>query len=290
MNLINGKLLAEKIKDGIAKEVFNLCANPANSQLCERRPSLAIILVGAQADSELYVNLKQKTAGTVGIDTHLYKFTDTVAETEIIDTINFLNSDDMVDGILIQLPLPAHLDTDKIVATLSPDKDVDGFHPANIEKIKTCHSLLVADHCVVSPVFQSVLACLAEIKFDLKDKTVAIVAKPGIFTDSLDKLLACLGAEVKNLSPEQINAAVNADLIISAVGQPRFIKAEHIKPDAVLIDIGISQDEEDKTCGDVDAESVEDKAAWLTPVPGGIGPMTIAFALKNTLVFYKGKN
>ena len=137
MNLINGRLIADKIKDAVAKEVFDLCANPANAKPCERRPSLAIILVGEQADSTLYVNLKQKIAGTVGIDTHLYKFAEAVTETEILDTINFLNTDETVDGILVQLPLPEHLDTDKIIKTINPDKDVDGFHPDNTKKLLT---------------------------------------------------------------------------------------------------------------------------------------------------------
>lgn len=315
MNLINGRLIADKIKDTVAKEVFDLCANPASTKLCERRPSLAIILVGAQADSTLYVNLKQKIAGTVGIDTHLYKFEEAVTETEILDTINFLNTDDTVDGILIQLPLPENLDTDKIVSTISPGKDVDGFHPNNIEKLKTCNLNLETCDSVVSPVFQSVLACLQEINFDCANKQAVIVAKPGIFTDSLDKLLEHLGATVTSIDPKEVGtkaseadllitavgsssakatedkaSTTEADLIITAVGQADLITGDDIKDGAVIIDIGISQNETGKTCGDVDEASVATKASWLTPVPGGIGPMTIAFALKNTLDFFKLKN
>jgi methylenetetrahydrofolate dehydrogenase (NADP+)/methenyltetrahydrofolate cyclohydrolase len=280
MNLINGRLLADKIKDAVAKEVFDLCANPANIKLCARRPSLAIILIGAQADSELYVNLKQKTAGTVGIDTHLYKFADTVTETEIIDTINFLNTDNTVDGILIQLPLPANFDTDKIISLINPSKDVDGFSAVSLSKLTQGE--------IISPVFQSVLACLEDVKFDLKDKQVAIVAKPGIFTDSLDKLLEHLGATVTSIEPKDVGiATAEADLLITAVGQADLINGDDIKDGAVIIDIGISQNETGKTCGDVDEASVASIASWLTPVPGGIGPMTIAFALKNTLNFFK---
>jgi len=282
MNIINGKLLADKIKDTVAKEVFDLCANPASAKLCERRPSLAIILVGAQADSTLYVNLKQKIASTVGIDTHLYKFEEVVTETEILDTIKFLNTNDTVDGILIQLPLPEHLDTDKIISSISPDKDVDGFTTASLDK-------LTKDE-VISPVFQSVLACLAEAKFDLTNKQVVIVAKPGIFTDSLDKLLEHLGATVTSINPKEVGEKTNtADLLITAVGQADLINGDDIKDGAVIIDIGISQNETGKTCGDVDEASVTNKASWLTPVPGGIGPMTIAFALKNTLEFFKNR-
>jgi methylenetetrahydrofolate dehydrogenase (NADP+)/methenyltetrahydrofolate cyclohydrolase len=278
MNLIDGRTLANRIKDDVAKEVFGLCIQ-ANT----RRPSLAIVLVGERPDSQLYVNLKDKAAKGVGIDTNLYKFDDSVAEAKILDTINFLNADDTVDGILVQLPLPENLDTDKIVNTIAANKDVDGFAAASVAKLTKGE--------VISPVFQSVLACLEEAKFDLRNKSVAIVAKPGIFIDSLDKLLEYLGAQVTSVGPNEIGTkTATADLLISAVGSPHLIKAEHIKADAILIDIGISQNEAGKTCGDVDAESVKDKATWLTPVPGGIGPLTIAFALKNTLAFYKARN
>jgi methylenetetrahydrofolate dehydrogenase (NADP+)/methenyltetrahydrofolate cyclohydrolase len=321
MNLINGRLLADKIKDTVAKEVFDLCANPANKELLARRPSLALLLVGERPDSQLYVNLKDKAAKEVGIDTNLYKFDDGVAEAEILDTIKFLNADETIDGILIQLPLPEHLDTDKIIETINPEKDVDGFHPDNIKKLETClpadagrgqGNLKLETCAVISPVFQSVLACLVEAKFDLTDKNVAIVAKPGIFIDSLDKLLEHLGAQVALVEPSEVGAktatadllitaigspsakatgdkasTTEADLIITAVGQADLITGEDIKDGAVLIDIGICKDETGKTCGDVDATSVQDKAGWLTPVPGGIGPMTIAFALKNTLEFFK---
>ena len=282
MNLINGKLIADKIKDTVAKEVFDLCANPAKQELCARRPSLAIILVGSQADSELYVGLKQKIAGTLGIDTHLYRFSDIDQEQDLIDTINFLNNDNEVDGILIQLPLPQKFDTDKIVSLISPAKDVDGFTSDSLTKLSQGE--------VVSPVFQSILACLAEAKFDLNNKQAAIVAKPGIFTDSLDKLLEHLGAKVIAVEPNEVGAkTATADLVISAVGQADLINADDIKTGAVLVDIGICKDETGKTCGDVNADSVAGKAAWLTPVPGGIGPLTIAFALKNTLEFFKNK-
>ncbi len=278
MNLINGRLLAEKIKDDIAKEVFASCVKAD----C-RHPGLAIILVGARPDSTLYVDLKDKAAKSVGIDTNLYKFDETASERELLDTINFLNADDTIDGILVQLPLPENLDTDKIVNAIAPDKDVDGFAAASIAKLTAGE--------VVSPVFQSVLACLAEAKFDLNNKNVAIVAKPGIFIDSLDKLLEHLGAKVVSIEPSEVGKkTAEADLLITAVGQADLIKAEDIKDGAVLIDIGISKDATGKTCGDVDAESVADKASWLTPVPGGIGPMTIAFALKNTLAFYQARN
>jgi methylenetetrahydrofolate dehydrogenase (NADP+)/methenyltetrahydrofolate cyclohydrolase len=261
MNLINGKLLADKIKDKIAQEVWQFCQDEPTA----RRPELAIILVGERADSALYVRLKEKAAKEVGIDTHLYKLEADAGEQ------------------------PEHLDADETVKTINPTKDVDGFQPNNIRKLETCD--LKLGTCVVSPVFQSILACLQEINFDLNHKQVAIVAKPGIFTDSLDKLLEHSGAAVLMVEPNEVGIkTAAADLIISAVGQADLINADDIKDGAVLIDVGICKDATGKTCGDVNAASVKDKAAWLTPVPGGIGPLTIAFALKNTLNFYKVKN
>ena len=291
MNLINGRLLAEKIKDNIAEEIFDLCANPASPKLCSRRPGLAIIIVGSRPDSELYVSLKEKNAKTVGIDTSLYKFSENDSETEILDAINFLNTDETIDGILVQLPLPDNFNTDKIINSINPEKDIDGFHPENIKKLIDQKLEIGNWKFPVSPVFQSILACLQEINFNLKNKQVAIVAKPGIFTQSLDKLFENFGAKVLSFEPKDVGPkTATADLLISAVGQADLINHDDIKQDAVLIDIGISQDETGKTCGDINAESVAGKASWLTPVPGGIGPMTIAFALKNTLSFYKDRN
>jgi len=294
MNLINGKLLADKIKDRIAREVFEL-----RSRTTARQPGLAIILVGSRPDSELYVNLKQKAAATVGIDTNLYKLSEQANETEILSAVNFLNNDPEINGILIQLPLPEHLDTDKIVNAIAPAKDVDGFTATSLAKLNSGHYR--ADRkpdpasgsdrwdTVISPVFQSILACLDEADCDCRNKTVAIVGKTGIFTQNLDLLVEGLGGRVALIAPESIDngQATQADIIISAVGQAEFIRSEHIKNGAILIDVGIAKNASGQTRGDVDADSVADKAAWLTPVPGGIGPLTIAFALNNTLNFFK---
>ncbi len=288
MKLINCRGLADKIKDNIAQEIFDLCANTETGHPLFRRPSLAIILIGSLSDSTLYVKLKQKTATTVGVDTHLYKFTEDANQQEVLDTLNFLNNDDTIDGILVQLPLPAQLDTDKIIATISPTKDVDGFHPDNIKKLLTSNFQLPISNFPVSPVFQSILACLEEVNFDLNHQQVVIVAKPGIFTNSLDELLESLGAKVVAVEPNNLGVSPSeADLLITAVGQANLINEDNVKNGAVIIDVGISKNKLGQTCGDVNADNVATKASWLTPVPGGIGPMTVAFALKNTLDFFK---
>jgi methylenetetrahydrofolate dehydrogenase (NADP+)/methenyltetrahydrofolate cyclohydrolase len=231
---------------------------------------LAIILVGEREDSKLYVSLKQREAVKVGVDTHLYALDEDTTEEKVLEVIDFLNKDELVDGILVQLPLPPQFDTDKIIAALDPKKDVDGFHP---------------DHpsYVMSPVLSSIIACLDEIKFSSKNKTACVLHNSDIFGLSVKKLLEARGLKVVlKEEPEQ------ADVLISALGKPHFVKKEMIKDGAVLIDIGITK-VDTKVLGDIDFEDVKEKASYITPVPGGIGPMTIAFLFKNALEIFKAK-
>ncbi len=258
---IDGRAIAEKVKDQIAEQIYKFNGP---------RPNLAIILVGEREDSKLYVSLKQREAVKVGVDTHLYALDADTSEEKILETINFLNQDKLIDGILIQLPLPPQFDTDKIINALDPGKDVDGFHPNH-------------PHYVMSPVLASILACLEEIKFDFKNKTACVLHNSDIFGLSVKKLLEDKGVKViLKEEPEQ------ADLLITALGKPHFIKKEMIKDGAVIIDIGITK-VEGKVLGDVDYEDIKEKASYITPVPGGIGPMTIAFLFKNALEIFKVK-
>ncbi len=258
---INGKVIAEKFKDQIAEQIFKLDGP---------RPNLAIILVGEREDSKLYVSLKQKEGVKVGIDTHLYELTENTSEEELLKVIGFLNKDEMIDGILIQLPLPPHFETDKIIAAINPKKDADGFcenHP---------------DY-VMSPVLASILACLEEIHFDFENKTACVLHNSDIFGQSVKKIL-----EEKGMRVSLKEDSAEADLLVTALGKPHFIKKEMIKDKAVIIDIGITKVGE-KVLGDVDFEDVKNKASYITPVPGGIGPMTIAFLFKNVLEIFKAK-
>jgi methylenetetrahydrofolate dehydrogenase (NADP+)/methenyltetrahydrofolate cyclohydrolase len=260
--IIDGRKIAERVKDQIAKDIFAL-KGP--------RPNLAIILVGDREDSQLYVSLKEKEGKKVGIDTHLYELESSISEQEILDIINFLNHDDLIDGILVQLPLPDNFNTDKIIAAIDPAKDVDGFHPDGPEYL-------------LSPVLASILACLDEIKFVPAGKTACILYNSEVFGLSIRDMLAARGMVVtlKN-KPE------GADLLISALGESHKIKKEMIKPDAVVIDIGISR-LDGKVVGDIDIEDAKDKIGYVTPVPGGIGPMTIAFLFQNVWEIYKRKH
>ncbi len=282
MQIIDGKKIAERIKDQIALEIH---------QLNGPRPNLAIILANDRPDSKLYVSLKEIEAKKVGIDTHLYRLEDATSESELLGVVDFLNIDEMIDGILVQLPLPDIFNTDKVIAAIDPSKDVDGFHPNHPDYI-------------VSPVFASVLLILEEIKHPLAGQKVCVLFNSDIFGESLKQILEKEGALVSlcpvgnfdklneaesNLKYEAIKkVSLEADILITALGLPHFVKKEILKPGVVIIDIGITK-VGDKVLGDVDAEDVKDVAAYLTPVPGGVGPMTIALLFKNVWEIFKKK-
>jgi len=261
VQLIDGKKIAERIKTDIAQAILKFNGP---------RPNLAIILVGEREDSQLYVSLKEREGKRVGVDTHLYKLDKDVAEEELLQTINFLNSDPLMDGILVQLPLPEKFNTDKIIAALNPQKDVDGFHPAHPAYI-------------LSPVLASIQACLEEIKFKPTGKTAGVLYNSEIFGLNVKQLLENLGLVVSLKKNSD-----KADLLISALGQAQIIKKENIKTGAVVIDVGITK-VNGQVYGDVDFVDVKDKASYITPVPGGIGPLTIAFLFKNVLEIFKRK-
>lgn len=273
--LIDGKKIAEKIKDEITQEIFKM----------GQRPNLAIILIEGREDSQLYVSLKEREAKKVGIDTHLYKMPDNVSQEEILGAIEHLNEDELIDGILVQLPLPKNLDTDKIIKSINPEKDVDGFHPLGLKKIDQ------SEPEILSPVYGAILEMLKEINFEPKNKKACIISNSLLFGENLTKVLGkkdidaeWFRADEKDLTEK----TKEADLLISAVGRPHFIKKEMVKEDAIIIDVGINKKGK-KVEGDVDFEDVEDNCAYISPVPGGVGPLTIAMTFANTLKLSKKK-
>lgn len=280
--IIDGKQLAEKIKDEIVAEIVKL---NGGVPVAPRRPHLAIILIGEREDSKLYVSLKEKEAKKVGIDTSIYRCPDNIDEREVLDMIAALNQDDLTDAILIQLPLPEGFDTDAIIRAIDPKKDVDGFHPDNLEILfKTC------DHDrIMSPVYMAVMEMLKSIDFDLAGKQACVISNSEIFGQALARVLECRQAKVAVAHADDADLKTKtsqADLLITAVGKPEFIKQDMIKKGAVVIDIGIAK-KDGKVCGDVDFEDVKEQAEYITPVPGGVGPLTIAMAFKNTLELFK---
>ena len=283
MFIIDGKSIADKVKDEVVAETIKL------AQAGSVRPNLAIILVGEREDSKLYVDLKQKEAFKVGIDTHLYKFSETTSEEELLETIKFLNTDPEIDAVLIQLPLPEHLDTEKILETLDTQKDADGF-------------LADKPDYVLSPVIGAILRILSEIAFVPKDKKACILYNSEVFGQTVKEVLEKLELKIKAVSLKDFEnknneekkdlfekaqkACLPADLIISALGLPEFIDESFVSDGAVIIDIGISK-VDGKTKGDADANSLSvKKDIWLTPVPGGVGPITIAMLFKNVLAIF----
>lgn len=275
--IIDGKKLAEKAKDSVAKEIFKMKG--------ERRPNLAIILVGEREDSKLYVKMKEAEAKKVGIDTHLYKFDDKVSEADLFATIEHLNNDELIDAILVQLPLPNGFDTDKIIAAIDPAKDVDFFHPENLKILQnTCNH----QH-VMSPVYKTVLKMIESIDYDLANVPACVLCNSDVFGKSLVKVLDCLGAKTEVLHLEDADwqdKLKKADFVVTAIGQPHFITKNHLKEDSVVIDVGTTKDGK-KVKGDVDFESVDDYVSYISPVPGGVGPMTIAMLFENVLEMYK---
>lgn len=259
---IDGRAIAERVKDRVARAIY---------ELKPERPNLAIILVGERSDSQLYVSLKEREGKKVGIDTHLYKLPADATQAEILEVINFLNADEMIDGILVQLPLPEKFDTDKIIAAVAPEKDVDGFHPERRDGL-------------LSPVLSSILACLDEIKFKAAGQTACVFYNSEVFGSSVKEIL-----EKRGLKIVSVEQSAQADLLVTALGKPHEIKKEMIKEGVVIIDIGISP-VGDRVLGDVDYEDVKIKAGFITPVPGGIGPLTIAFLFQNVWeIFQKRK-
>lgn len=292
-NIIDGKLLADKIKDEIVREIVQI--NYGLEKAAWQRPNLAIILIGDREDSRLYVEMKEREAKRVGIDTHIYRCAADTPEREIFEMIDYLNKDELIDAILIQLPLPDGFDTDGLILAIDPAKDVDGFHPDNTEIIlkyceneQTCPPELQRRR-VMPPVLASVLEMLKSINCDLAGKQACVIANSDIFGQSLAKVLECRGAKtiISKADDEDLkNKTKKVDILISAVGRKNLISAEAVKSGAIVIDIGITK-EGKKICGDIDFENVKKIAGYITPVPGGVGPMTIAMLFKNTLELYK---
>lgn len=276
LQLINGRQLAENIKDNIAENIYSLGGS---------RPNLAIILVGQRPDSQLYVKLKQQEAKKVGIDTHFYGCPENISQAELLETIRFLNNDPLIDGILLQLPLPQHLDADEAVNAINPDKDVDGFTAENLNRLQNNQP-----QAIIPPVFGVVLKLIAEQELDLTGQLAIILGNSTIFGYHLADLIKQQGAEVEvyHRLDKNVQARLNqAKLIISALGRPLAVKIKQPQNNYLIIDIGITKKAK-KVYGDVDLKSINPLInGWATPVPGGVGPLTIAMALNNTFLLYQ---
>jgi methylenetetrahydrofolate dehydrogenase (NADP+)/methenyltetrahydrofolate cyclohydrolase len=273
MQLIDGKSLASKIQSQITQDVIKL------KESKNITPGLAVILVGDDAASHSYVKMKARACKDVGFYSIVHEMPSSISQEEIIATISMMNQNPRIDGILVQLPLPKHIDTTKIIEVIDPKKDVDGFHPYNVGRMMTGLESFVA----CTPL--GVMKLFEEYNIDLQGKDVCVVGASNIVGKPMANLLVNANATVtvthiytKDLAPH----TKNADIIIVGTGVQGLIKEDMVKEGAVVIDIGFNRLENGSIVGDVDFANVSKKCSYITPVPGGVGPMTIAMLLSNT--------
>lgn len=277
MTLLDGKSLSAHIQATIQSQVMNL----------PRAPKLVVILVGNDAPSLAYVTMKAKACKNVGIDGSVLNLLESTQESELLAHIRTLNTDDNVDGILVQLPLPKHINTAKILESITPEKDVDGFHPLNVGRIQT-NTQVDSSFAPATPL--GVMRLLEHYKINPKGKNVAIIGASNIVGKPLAALMHNANATISlcHIYTQDLSLYTKrADIVCVGVGKQNLLRAEMIQEGAVVIDIGINRLESGKLVGDVDFDNVAKKASFITPVPGGVGPMTIASLLENTLKAYR---
>jgi methylenetetrahydrofolate dehydrogenase (NADP+) / methenyltetrahydrofolate cyclohydrolase len=273
VNIIDGVAIGKEIREEIKARVTAL-----KEQGCT--PGLAVILVGENQASHTYVRNKQKSSIEVGMKSELVNLPASVTEEELLGHINKLNHDDSIHGILVQLPLPDHIDENRIILAIDPKKDVDGFHPVNVGK------MIIGQRSFLSCTPYGIIKLLERTNTPIKGKHAVIIGRSNIVGKPMGQLLLQRDATVTYCHSRTVDLASytnQADILIVAIGRTKFIGKEHVKEGAVVIDVGMNRDENGKLCGDVDFEMVKDKASAITPVPGGVGPMTITMLLKNTL-------
>lgn len=279
--IINGKEISKALKAKLSERVVAL------EKKYGRTPNLVVVLVGDDPGSVSYVTGKAKAATEVGIRNSTLRYPDSVSEEELLSLINKLNEDDDVDGILVQLPLPAHINEDKIISAIISEKDVDGFHPENVAR------LWLKQPCVLPCTPKGIIKLLNSTGIEIEGKQTVVVGRSKIVGLPVAKLLLDNNATVtvahsrtKNLG----DVTRRADILVVAIGKERLIKADMIKPGAVVIDVGVNRDSRNgKLCGDVDFEAAQEVASHITPVPGGVGPMTIACLMENTVECFERK-
>ena len=275
--IISGTQLASQIKSNVAQQISQYVAQG------KRAPGLAVILVGADPASQVYVGSKRKSCAEIGIVSKSYDLPETTTEQALLELIETLNQDAEVNGILVQLPLPKHIDSTKVIEQISPEKDVDGFHPYNVGRL--CQRIPTLRACTP----YGVMKLLETTGISFYGKHAVIVGASNIVGRpmALELLLAGCTVTVTHRFTEDLASHIRqADILVVAVGKPKFIKGEWIKDGAVVVDVGINR-LEGKLVGDVEFDIAAQRAAYITPVPGGVGPMTVAMLMQNTLSAYE---
>ena len=269
--IIDGKKIAQEIKDELKAEVSRLKA--AGREIC-----LAVVQVGEDPASGVYVNNKKKVCAYIGIRSEAYELSERTTEEELLSLVERLNTDAAVNGILVQLPLPAHIDEEKVIRAISPEKDVDGFHPVSVG------NLWLGEKGFLSCTPAGIIELLKRSGIGIAGKECVIVGRSNIVGKPMAALLLREHATVTiahSRTEDLKEVTKRADILIVAVGRRQMIDASYVKDGAVVIDVGMHRNEQNKLCGDVDFDKVKEKVSAITPVPGGVGPMTIAMLMNN---------
>ncbi len=273
-NLLDGKALAQKVRDEVRAEVAQFVAEQG------RPPGLDVVLVGEDPASVVYTRNKEKASNEVGMRGRLHRLPAETSEAELLRLVAELCADDTVDGILVQLPLPKQIREDRVIEAIDPDKDVDGFHPISAGRLSTGKPGLVP--CTPS----GCMRLLQEAGVKLEGARAVVVGRSNIVGKPMAQLLLAANATVTmaHSRTKDLEAVCReADVLVVAVGRAKMVRGDWVKPGAVVIDVGMNRDEAGKLCGDVNTEEAREKAGAITPVPGGVGPMTIAYLLANTV-------
>jgi len=278
--IIDGKAISAKVKSQVRTEVDEL-------KIKGIEVGLAVVIVGNNSASRVYVNNKKKACEEVGFISYEYALPEETTQEELLSLVEKLNNDDKVNGILVQLPLPKQIDENAIINAILPEKDVDAFHPANVGHI------MIGDFSFLPCTPAGVMELIAETGVDVCGKECVVIGRSNIVGKPMAMLLLHKHGTVTICHSRTKNLAEicsRADILVAAVGKAKFVTPDMVKEGAVVIDVGMNRDENGKLCGDVDYAACFDKAGYITPVPGGVGPMTIAMLMKNTLTAAKIKN
>ena len=279
--VVSGKDLSQELKEQMQQDVIEL------EKTYGRVPHLVVVLVGNNPSSISYVTGKEKACDFVGIKNTTLRLDENISEAELVDLISQLNHDEKVDGILVQLPLPKHINEEKIIETISIKKDVDGFHPLNVA------NLWLKKECMLPCTPKGIIKLLDKANVEIAGKNAVVTGRSNIVGLPISKLLLDRNATVTivhSKTPNIAEVTSKADILIVAAGKARMLKKHMVKEGAVVIDVGVNRDENGKLCGDVDFEEVEPIASIITKVPGGVGPMTICCLMENTIEAFKIKN
>ncbi len=278
--IIDGKQISQSIKDELKLEVAQLEAQYG------RRPRLEVIIVGDNPASRSYVRGKIKATEYCGFDGELIELPESVSESDLLAEIARLNQDERVDGILVQLPLPKHIDEQKVIDAISPAKDVDGFHPENVAR------LWLNEPCILPCTPKGIIVLLERAGVELSGKRAVVIGRSNIVGKPVAKLLLdrnCTVTIAHSRTQDLPALCREADIVVAAIGRAKMITADYIKPGAAVIDVGINRTADGHLVGDVDFEAVKDIAGYITPVPGGVGPMTITMLMRNTIECFQNR-